>query len=191
VAIANVEQAVLKKAEDEARQVEAVARAEADAFWEKESARMREEHARRIEATRQALEGELERDSGDRKAADNRELLKMKNEIIEEIFSQALDGVQNLPGDGYAQWVKARIASLPDMPNTALAGNERDQPLLQQIAAERANRSISTTPVPIKGGFMVIGAQADLDFSIESLMNTLRESLTHDVATRLFGEGEA
>ena len=191
MALANVEEAVLKKAKAEARQVEADARAEAEAFWEKESARMREDHARRVETTRQEYEDKLERDTGDRKAADNRKLLKIKNEIIAEVFSQALAGVLNLRDGGYAQWVKARVAGLPELPGTKLAGNERDQALLQEAAAARTDLSISAAPVPLQGGFMVIGTQADLDFSIESLMDTLRESLTHDVATRLFGEGEA
>lgn len=191
MALSNVEQAVLKKADDEARQVEIEARAAAEAWWEKESARLREEHARRVEATRQELGGELERETGDREAANGRELLKHKNEIIEEVFRLALDGVHNQPDGGYAKWLKARVAGLPALSDATLAANERDQALLQEAAAARTDLSVSPTPVAVKGGFLVIGTQADLDFSTEALMDTLRESRTQDVAARLFGEEKA
>jgi len=190
VAISNVEQAVLKRAEDEVRKIEEEARAAAEALWERESARLREEHVRRVEATRQEIEGALERELSAIRAENNREILKIKNEIIEVVFRKALDAILNLPDDGYAKWVRARVAGLPEMPGARLAGNERDQALLKEAATGRSDLSVADEPAPLKGGFLVLGAQADLDFSIEALMAALRESLTQDVAARLFGKAE-
>jgi len=190
VALASVEEAVLKTAEDEARQVEAEARAGAEALWEGQSARLREAHVRRVEAARQEIEGALERELSVIRAENNREILKIKNEIMEEVFRKALDSILDLPDDGYAEWVRARVSGLPEMAGARLAGNERDQALLKEAAAGRADLSVAEEPAPLKGGFLVLGAQADLDFSIEALMAALRESLTQDVAARLFGKAE-
>lgn len=193
MALSNVEQAVLRKSEEETRQIGEEARRAADALWEKESARLREEHRRRVEATRQELEDTLERKAGMKETVNRHKLLKLKNEIIEEIFQKAVDGILSLPDGGYTAWVKAQVAALPEMEEAALFANERDKALLSEAvsAAGRANVEVAQDPAEIQGGFLVQGRQIDLDYSIEALMETLRESLTEEVAAKLFGEGEA
>ncbi len=193
MALSNVEQAVLQKAEDEVRKTLDEASEAAEALLQRRTARLREEHERRVEATHHELESELERETGARDAADRLELLKLKNEIIEEVFEKAVAGIRSLPDNGYAGWIKAQVAALPPMDEAVLVANAQDQSFLQDAvaAAQRSDLKTSDQPAAIKGGFLVQGAQADLDFSIEALMGTLRDSLTEDISQKLFGEGKA
>jgi len=190
VALSNVEQAVLRKAEDEVKQILDEGRSEADALLERRSARLREEHERRVAAARADLEGALEREVSARETEGRLKILKLKNEIIEEVFEKALAGIRALPDNGYANWIKAQVAALPQMEGAVLVANAQDQERLQAAvsAANRSDLKTSDKPVPIKGGFLVQGAQADLDFSVETLLGVLRESLSREIATRLFGE---
>lgn len=193
MAILNVQEAVLRKAEEEVRKVAEEAQRSAHSYWERQSARLREEHERRVADARQVLESALEREAAAKAAADRHELLRIKNDIIDEIFQKAVDGILTLHDDGYAKWVKAQVARLPKIEQVTLSASERDQSLLSQAvsAAGRSNMKVSDKPMPIKGGFLVQGEQADLDYSVEALMQTLRESLTEEVAAKLFGEGQA
>lgn len=191
--LSNVEQAVLQKSGDEVRKIQEQARADADAFLEKESARIRQEHERRVADARRDLEAALERETGAKETADRHKLLKIKNEIIDEIFQKAVAGLLTLPDDGYAKWVRAQVDKLPEMQRAVLVANGRDRELLAEALSEagRASLKVAEKPAAIAGGFLVRGELSDLDCSIEALMEALRESLTEEVAARLFGEGAA
>jgi vacuolar-type H+-ATPase subunit E/Vma4 len=79
------------------------------------------------------------------------------------------------------------------MKQAMLAANAEDQALLKEAvaAANRPELKISSEPANITGGFLVQGAQVDFDFSVESLMDTLRETLTEETSRKLFGEAES
>ena len=192
MALSHVEQAVLGTAETEAEKILERGRREAEELLARQTARLREEHARRVVAMRRELEAELERETGAREIANRREVLKVKNDIIQEVFERAVEGVVSLPDNGYAKWLKARVAALPGMDGATLAGNKRDRALLAEAvsAAGRTDLKIDEEPAALKGGFFVRGAQVDFDVSIEALMASLRESLAEDIAQRLFAEVE-
>jgi len=191
VALSGVEKAVLEKAEAEANKVLDAARREADAYWERESARLREAHERRVEADRRELEMQLERDAGAKEIEHRLELLKAKNEIIQEVFETALDGIIELPDEGYLRWLREQVARLPEMSDAVLVANERDRPLLERAVRESGRQfAVGDDNAPIRGGFLLRSENVDLDCSIESLMDDIRETLTRDVAERLFGGEE-
>ncbi len=183
-----MEEVVVRKAEAEAKEILAEARKEADERWETRSARLREEHERRVEAAKQEIESELERTEGS-KANDNRvELLRVKNEILDEIFDKALD--RFVESDAYSGWLKRQVEALPEMEGAELVANEADRDRLKKAAAdgERNDMPVAEDAAPIRGGFLVRGKQFDMDVSVESLMDAMRESLTQRIARQLFDE---
>ena len=188
MAIESLQTAVLDKARAEAEAILAEARKGADARFERESARLREEHERRVEAIRAEAEAGLERDAGNRRAEDRNKLLAMKNEIIEEVFAKAVEDIRNLPDDGYAEWLKAQLARAPKMDGAAVAVNEADRPLMEKILGEGSELKLAEKPADIEGGMIIQGPKADLDFSVESLLGVLRESLAEEIAAQLFAE---
>jgi len=191
VSLSSLENAISKKVQDEADAILDQARKDADARFERESARMREEHERRITAARAELETTLERETSARKTADRLKLLTIKNEILEAVFAGAIEKIRRLPRDGYAEWLKRQLASLPPMTGSGIAVNALDAEVAKRLVAELpadAGLSFDDEPARIQAGFIVRGEQADLDYSVEVLLGVLREKLAQQIATRLFGE---
>jgi len=191
VALMDMEQAVLRKAQEEADAILAEAGQRAEARRERDSARLREEHTRRVEAMKAQLEGTLERDVGARGSEDRLKLLKVKNEIIEEVFAAAIDGIRALPDDGYARWLKKQLLRVPKTSAGKVVVNDADRETVARLLKELpevAHLTLSENSAPIKAGLLIEGERADLDFSVGALLGTLRESLAQEIATRLFAE---
>ena len=191
MALTEVEEAILKKAQEEADAIIAEAEQKADAHLERESARLREEHERRIARTRAELEAALDRETGTRKTQDRLEILKVKNEIIEEVFRKTVEGIVSLPDGGYEKWLKGQISRLPRIDGAEILANDRDRETVGKILGEtKIPMKLSEESAPIKGGFLVRGRDADLDYSVEALLGVLRESLAEEVAAGLFGDAD-
>ena len=191
MSLPSLEQAVLKKADEEAAAILEKAREEAEARLARESARLKAEHERRVAAARAEMEGALERETGAREAEDRMKLLKIKNEIIREVFDRAVEGARSLPDDGYAAWLKSRLDHLPKLEAAQVLVNEQDRDLMARILQETSaegSLKLAETNATIRAGFLVQGKEADLDFSVEALMDVLRESLGQEIAQRLFGD---
>ena len=187
--LTNLENAVQLQVRTEADAIEREAREAAEAYWERASARLREEHQRRLDAMKSELHGALERETGTRQTADRLRLLVRKNEIIDSAFREAVEGILSLPDNGYAAWLKSQLARLPKDAPLEIAVNARDRgvigPLLQELGAPF---TLAETPASIQGGFLARGGNRDLDYSLNALMGVVRESMAEEVAMRLFGE---
>ena len=187
----DMEQAVLRKAQEEADAILEQARARAEARLERESARLREEHERRVEAMKAELEADLDREAGARCSEDRRKQLEAKNTLIEEVFAGAVEGVRSLPDDGYAGWLRKQLKRPGRMPDAMVVANAQDADLLARLLKELppdAELVLSEKTAPIKGGFLVEGKQVDLDFSVAALLGMLRESLAEEIAAKLFAD---
>ena len=187
----DMEQAVLRKAQEEADVILNEARTRADARFERESVRLRQEHEHRIAAARSEMESALEREISARETDDRLKILKVKNEIIDEIFTGTVGNIRSLPDQGYERWLKAQLSRVSKALDGRVAVNERDAQLMARLIEglpDNPDLSLAAEPAHIKAGFLVQGEQVDLDFSVEVLLSALRESLSRQIATRLFGE---
>ena len=189
-----MERAVLRRAQEEADGILGEAQRKADARYEAESRRLRGEHERRVAVSRAELEGDLDREAGTRESEDRRKLLQVKNEIMDSVFQQAADGIRSLPHDGYATWMREQFARVPRMSAARIAVNKQDRDLaarLLKAMSENAHLELSDKPAPIRGGFLVHGEKLDFDYSVDSLLGVVRESLAEETAKRLFGDEAA
>ena len=186
-----VEQVVLNKASGEAECILNDAREAAEARKTRESARLREAHQRRVEMMKAERDATLERDVGGRETEDRLRQLAVKNEIIDEVFARAADTIRNLPNDGYVNWLKQQLARVPKEASGSIVACAEDKPLVARLLRElsaNGRLALSDKMARIKGGLLIEGDLVDLDFSIESLLGALKESLVADVAARLFGD---
>lgn len=188
-----LEQAVAKKAQSESDALLAETRTQAQAFWDKESSRLREEHKRRMAALEARMKDELQRLRGDHEAQGRARVLAVKNEIIESAFRAVAEGVRNLPAGGYRRWLREQLLRLPQDQPLQVAANAADLPVISGLFGElgRRNLSVAAEPIPIAGGFVAYGGTTDLDFSIDSAIGALRESLAEEVAARLFASADS
>ena len=190
--LTNLEKAVEKKAQEQADALPASARGEADARLRRDSERMREEHARRLDALGRELQADLDRQVGDAETKNRREVLRIKNEIIAELFGKALDGIVSLPGNGYAEWLGAQLKKLPNAgKEMTLRVHPRDKELVaRQIRALGIAAPVADLDEDVRGGFVAQGKGRNLDFTTDSLMQEMRETLTEKAVSKLF-ESEA
>lgn len=186
--LTNLEKTIHSKAEQQAKALEEKARRAAEARFEREAAHRREEHERRVEALKRALEGDFDRETGARHADDRRQVLKVKNEIIAEIFDRAVKGIVSLPNDGYAGWLGAQLKKLPEHgKGMSLRTNPRDKELVAKLAKTLGVEApVSGEDGSIRGGFVALGKAHDFDLTTDSLMQSLRETLTEKVVSALF-----
>ncbi len=184
-----LEQAVEAKARAEAEAALAEARREAQAHWERESERLRREYERRREAARTAFQAAVEQETNTLEGRNRQAVLARKNEILDQVFQAATQGVLNLPADGYRAWLRTQLTRLPDEPLEILT-NPRDRDATADLLRElrRPNLRLSGRSAFVKGGFLAVGASRDFDYSLDALMSVQREALTERVAALLFGE---
>ena len=185
-----LEDAVDAKARAEAEAVLAEARAETEARWTRDSARLRREHERRCEATRAAAQAALDHETSALEGRHRLTTLARKNELLDELFQSAAQGVVSRPGEGYRAWLRAQLARLPAEEAFELTANPRDRTVLAELLRElrRPNLRLSNRSCFVKGGFIAIGRSSDLDCSVEALMGVLRDALTERAAAMLFDE---
>jgi V/A-type H+-transporting ATPase subunit E len=188
VPLTNLEKAVEKKAREQADAILAKARKDADARLRRDSEHLREEHAHRLDLLGRELEADLDRQVGDGETKNRREVLRVKNEIMSELFDRALDGIVSLPGNGYAQWLGAQLKKLPNQgKDMVLRVNPRDKDLLaQQAKALGIVAPVADQDDSLRGGFVAQGKGRDLVFTTTSLMQAIRDTLSEKVVSALF-----
>jgi vacuolar-type H+-ATPase subunit E/Vma4 len=190
VALTELTDAVLRQARQEADRTLADGRRECEARWERESARLRQAHAQRLDAMQAEMERAFDRETSSRRTEARLELLKVKNDILEEVFRRAFEGVLSLPGGGYERWLRGRLQAAPDVPGAVVSANERDHGRLARLLTEVKGGAarLDPRPVAIRGGFILRGERADLDFSVEARMGEVRERLAQTLAAEMFKE---
>jgi len=190
VSLAKVEEVVLKKAQQEAAALVQEAARAADAHREKESARLKAQHTQRVESARAEMQAALERELNAKESEGRRQLLGRKNELIGQVFDQAAERIISLPADGYRDWLKRQLRRVPPMDQATIRVAARDKAPVASVLAElgRPDLRLDEAPADIRGGFLVQGKSFDMDFSLDSLLGVLRESLAEKATAKLFGD---
>lgn len=186
-------------ARTEAESLLSIAHAEADAIREKarregedlssqlmEKARHRaEEHARRLET----LAGlDLRKD-----------VLKVKKNLIEEMFRRAEEEIINLPPDAYRAFLRPIILAEVETGNEELIFSSRHRTLFTDDFLRELNDELG----PLKGRLQLSGESGDFsggvvlrdgkkenNLTLKSLIEAQRDKLEPLVADILFGENK-
>ena len=194
MALKDMKDAVLSKAEAEAQTIVDGAKRRADARWEHESVQLRAEHEHRVEAMKARLEDEVQRRINAAEADYRTRILQLKNDILEDVFDQAAERIRNLPDDGYRVWLKAQLEAVPAIDGARVVAAESDRDLIARLFGQLGSGSslvLAEETAPIRGGFLVRTEKVDFDFSIEALLGALRERISEEIAAELFGGAEA
>lgn len=162
-------------------------------------ARFREESAKKLEEAKAQAETAAVRETSRLKGLARHEgrldVLKVKNQILTDIFTEAVDKVLSLPESEYAELMATWVKRLSLDIGGTLRVSPRDSKLftpdfLKRLNSGRASSGVFTGVVPdasITGGFVVDGSDFMVNVTIERKINELRESLSGDLAKELFG----
>lgn len=140
-------------------------------------------------ARRQLLIAELEA----RKNA-----LDKQRELVEEVFDQAKQALQNLPQDKWELLIEKTVVKASETGSEKLCVPASDLKKYENGFLERLNEALRKAGkrgeltlaeecASFSGGVMLIGADSDFDASFETLLREVRGKSEREVAKLLFG----
>lgn len=189
----HIRETILADARSEAERIVATAREHNQQRLEAAREALEAEFARRREQTRHELRQQADRQVVMRRAEHNLALLKRRNEMLDELFSQAADQLADLPDEDYCAVVEAWMQALPAGVGGTVLCNERDQERLAGLIArlnerrpEAARLRLEEHWGPLRGGVLCRTDAYEIDLSLDSRLKRLRETLAPEVARLVF-----
>jgi V/A-type H+-transporting ATPase subunit E len=128
-----------------------------------------------------------------------KEILKEKQEIMEDCFREALDELVKLPADKYRALIRSMLSKLVSSGEEHVVISPEDKEKIDRKfidsindelkGADRKGRlKLDGTSPKIRGGFLLKTEDVEVDCSFGALLGQLREEMQADVAGILFGE---
>lgn len=126
-------------------------------------------------------------------------ILKTRQETIDEAFSVALSKIAGLPDDKYSLFMEDILLDAAKDEEGVLVINKKDKQRLGQQFVDRINARFKTMgkKAALKlaeedlnscGGFVVRYGEMEINCTLEVLLNMARPNLEAEVASMLFGE---
>ncbi len=169
-------EAVRKKAEEEARR-------EAESIARRYREQAEAERLRVISQTR--LESRIR-------------VLSAKEELVEEVFREAVSSFMELPEERYRDWLKNIIKAHAMSGNEEVVAAPYDRDILEGSLLEEINRELSEegkrgelrlapTTAPVKRGTILRGEKMETNLSLDTLLERIRLETEEEISRVLFG----
>ena len=112
-------------------------------------------------------------------------ILMKKREILDNLYQEILDELSKIEDEKYLDLILKLLKNCPSQGEIIPAkGREK----ITQEAIERANKKLTLKDgLPIKGGFIFVSDDLEIDNSFENLIKIVREKTEIEVAKILFG----
>ncbi|MGQ9631871.1 MAG: V-type ATP synthase subunit E [bacterium] len=167
---------------------------------ERRAAEIIEEARRKAEATRREAMRRAEAAAGERKnrivtiaALDARKsILAAKREGIEDAFREAIDRFGKLDDRRYKAFFEKMLSSR-DIPKEGLVyiGPEDRKRITQDFISKIGEGlKLAEETRDIKGGFILVTADAEINNSLEARLKSIRDTLEVEVAQTLFPDSQ-
>ena len=171
---------IAERARKEAGRITSTAREEADA-----------EYAADVERLKRELKTTFEQETGKLRARGRMELLKLKSGILDDVFTRAADKL--LARDDYWDIVRAQLAELAGREGEILCSSEhreRVAGIIKELNGTLTEKvaSLGKEDLDITGGFVSHGERFDIDYSLDSQLEGLRENVLPELVAEAFPE---
>lgn len=194
MSLEKIRQKIVEEAEEEAGRI--IKDAEKRGRMAKEEAKRaaEERYKREIEDEKAALVLAEERACIKYKADMNAEVLRLKNQLIDEIFDKAVEKISKLENTKYLE-VIARYFSenlISGVDTLVISQKDKERvtekwvdTILEKIHKGDFQLKIVTSP-DIQGGFILKGEKAEIDCSLEQIIADKKEELKPEISRVLF-----
>lgn len=124
-----------------------------------------------------------------------KEHLAEKNKILDEVFDQARQKLQNLPGEQYRQLItNLMLEAVETGDEEVIIDKEEkriDAALLEQVNSKlgsdrKGNLKLSEEKMPLGGGFILRRGKVKTNVSFDVLLSRARKEIEIDLAKGLF-----
>ncbi|GEM_PF-4067879 len=179
-----IKQHILEQAQGEARGLVETARQESESRLSEARAQEKD----RLEEQVKDLEAELERErqqtTANVRTRARAEMLRMKTEILETVFSEAKAKI--LAGAAYRTWLKNKLDEVTVQAGEILCRPE-DRAVIGELLKEtgREGLKVAESGEGPAGGFVVRTEKYDLDVTLDAELAGLREDLVGELVEAL------
>ncbi len=192
MSVERIKNAIIGEAEKEARQIVSQAEEERENRLETGSSGLESEFHRRFENIKKEAEQDAERKIMQKRSQHNLELLKKRNELLNSVFDKAAEQLQGLDDDAYREMLAGWADQIPSDASGEVLCNSSDvdriEPLVKELD-KNADGDISLEAEDhIEDGMVFRAEDFEIDMTIRSKMNELREELTPEIARIVFPE---
>ncbi|NLJ58455.1 MAG: hypothetical protein GX339_06385 [Tissierellia bacterium] len=177
----NLAAASLKNAEEEKQNIinEAKKKAETIINIEKEKAEKEAESLKSRKVSAAELEG-------------RKMVLAAKQDAIKKSFDMAIDRLKNMEEEDYINFLLNQIVNIP-YTEGAIILNKRDRERIGQKLVKAVNEKLkaekfilSDETVNASGGFILKSGAIMINSSFETVIDSVKDELTNDIASKLF-----
>lgn len=119
-------------------------------------------------------------------------ILSTKQQGVKQGFSVALNKLKEMPEDKYINYLKEQIINIPNCSGTIIL-NEKDRQTIGEKLVKLVNENLYTQEVTLSentinsiGGFVLKNGNIEINNTFETLLNSIKDELTNDVASALF-----
>ncbi|MGD9567637.1 MAG: V-type ATP synthase subunit E [Sedimentibacter sp.] len=119
-------------------------------------------------------------------------ILSTKQQVIKNGFSAALNKLKEMPEDQYISYLVEQILNIPNCSGDIIL-NEKDKEsigdrLVKSVNDKLNGQKLKLSEKTIKsiGGFVLINGDIEINSTFETLLSSIKDELTNDVANALF-----
>jgi len=189
-----VKEKIMEVLKEEARQrIEEIAKNSEKASEElrmRRRAEIREKEDAILEAKKAELERESEKKISKARLAAKFEVLKMKNEMIEEVFAEASKRLaKEKKNMHYGQLLERLVASEGEASNATVVFAKGDEAVVKRLVGKLKKKNNRVVFEEFAGGVRIIMPELrkELDFSFESRLRECRREHMPEISKLLFG----
>lgn len=192
--INNLTSKIIQDAENKKEKVISEAQKESKKIFDKKVKEARETEKIIIEKAEIEAVSLKERIISNAYLKNRNEKLEAKQQVIKEIFEESIKSLANLPKEEFIQFVRKTILNNNIKGQLYIILNaEGRKTISESVLAEinqeikdKANITLSNEIRKFKGGFILEKDGIEINYTFESLLDSLKDDLIQEVATKLF-----
>ncbi|WP_313339114.1 V-type ATP synthase subunit E family protein [Sedimentibacter sp.] len=119
-------------------------------------------------------------------------ILGAKQEAIQKSFDLALEKLKSMPEDKYLNYLTEEIIKIPVNKGIIIL-NQRDRDKIGEKLIKAVNQrlnvqsyELSDKTINVSGGFLLRSGNIEINNTFETLLNSIKDDLTTEVANALF-----
>jgi V/A-type H+-transporting ATPase subunit E len=194
VSLEKIRQKILEEAQEEADRIIKEAEEKIQTAKSESKRAAEERYKNEIEDEKAALALEEERVRIEYKANTNAEVLRLKNQLINEVFDRAMERISKLENTKYLQVIVQYLSEnlISGVDTLIISPKDKERitgkwvdSILQKIHKGDFQLKIVTSP-DIQGGFILKGEKAEINCSLEQIIADKKEELKPEISRILF-----
>lgn len=197
--IERIKQRIMQEAQEKERQILDGAKTEAEQILKNSAATVEEIKQKSLQKGKKQAEEEKRKILSMAELEERKRLLASKQQIIDEAFEKAQQGLENLPEEDYLHLIQNMLLKNVAAGDEEIIVNSRDRSRITQDFLEQVNGELkkqgktgslklSADTRPMIGGFILKSKDIEINSSFDAALKMQREELETEIAKILFGE---